>query len=188
MPQEEEPLTFRPLVVDDAIRRVLGAVARDPYPRILIDGRSGAGKTTIALCVADELDARVVSLDEFYPGWSGLATATEIAGGIVRDHRAGALSRYRRWDWERHAWAQHCAVEPERPLVIEGCGVLTASSASDATASMWLDGDANARYAAAMARDGDGFRAHWEMWARQERIHMRTHDPAGLADIAASVC
>ncbi len=188
MPQEEAPLTFRPLVVDDAIRRVLDAVARADRPRILIDGRSGAGKTTIAHRIADALGARVVSLDEFYPGWSGLAAATEIAGGIARDHRDGILARYRRWDWERHEWSHERTVDPTRPLVVEGCGALTASSARDATASMWFDGDADRRYAAAIARDGEGFRSHWEMWAEQERIHMTAHDPAGLADIVAEVC
>src|SRR5699024_2151410 len=152
VPQEEAPLTFRAAVVDDAIRRVLDAVRRVPRPRILIDGRSGAGKTTIAHRIADELGARVVSLDEFYPGWSGLAAATEIAGGIVREHREGSDARYRRWDWERDVWSQECLVDPERALIVEGCGALTAASARDATASMWFDGDADARYAAAIAR------------------------------------
>ena len=39
---------------------------------ILIDGRSGAGKTTFAGLVGEATGFHVIHLDEFYPGWGGL--------------------------------------------------------------------------------------------------------------------
>ena len=43
-----------------------------PYT-LLIDGPSGAGKTTLALQIGEALGIPVVHLDDFYPGWGGLA-------------------------------------------------------------------------------------------------------------------
>ena len=66
---------------DDALRLVL-AHARDAPPScgpvhvIGIDGRSGAGKTSLAREVAAAWPAALVSMDSIYPGWEGLAAAT----------------------------------------------------------------------------------------------------------------
>ncbi|MEO8095730.1 MAG: hypothetical protein ABI632_12485, partial [Pseudolysinimonas sp.] len=49
------------------------AIASGPRPVVLIDGRSGAGKTTLARELAPLVGAQLVSLDDVYPGWDGLA-------------------------------------------------------------------------------------------------------------------
>ena len=158
----------------------------DPRGRIVIDGRSGAGKTTLAHRIAAVVGVRVVSLDEFYPGWDGLAEATHITERIVTSHAAGRIATYRRWDWERDVWLpQEHAVQPDAALVIEGCGALSRTTAEPATLSIWIDGDETARRERALRRDGDGFRKHWDAWAAQEKAHIRAHDPQGLAAYTA---
>lgn len=158
----------------------------------MVDGRSGAGKTSMAHALAAALaDARprVVSLDEFYPGWSGLAAASAIAADLVVAHAAGETGVYRPWDWVRDEWApEERAVDPSCPLIIEGCGALTPRAAASATCAVWLDGDPVVRRERALARDGETFRPHWAAWARQEDVHIDAHDPAVLATIAARVC
>lgn len=62
---------------------------------VLVDGRSGTGKTTLGDQLARLLGAQVVHLDDVYPGWDGLRAA---ADAVVRDV-LGAPSGYRRWDW-----------------------------------------------------------------------------------------
>jgi len=188
-PQEEAALSqLDEAALGEIARAAVRAVRADPRGRIVIDGRSGAGKTTIAHQIADDTGARVVSLDEFYPGWEGLEEATRIAARLVADHAAGREGAYRRWDWERGAWLRReHVVDPGIRLIIEGCGSLTASSARAATASIWIDGDAAARRQRALERDGDGFRAFWDVWAAQEDAHIRAHDPRRLATYAADV-
>ena len=63
---------------------------------MLIDGRSGTGKTTLGEALATELGAQLVHLDDVYPGWDGLSAA---ASAVVEDV-LGAPSGYRRWDWD----------------------------------------------------------------------------------------
>src|SRR5690606_18988766 len=57
-----------------------GRTGAGPPVLVGVDGRSGAGKTDLAAAAARLLDrsghaARVVHLEDLYPGWSGLAAA-----------------------------------------------------------------------------------------------------------------
>lgn len=149
---------------------------------VLVDGGSGSGKTTYARAlVARERAAgrrvELVSLDDFYPGWSGLAEASRM---VVDD----VLGRggYRRWDWARDRPGEWVALDPAADLVIEGCGALTPASAAYADRTIWLERDAAERKRLALGRDGDAFAPWWDHWATQEAEHWAAHDPRGLAD------
>ncbi|NHI16926.1 hypothetical protein [Microbacterium excoecariae] len=167
-----------------AADRLAAFLAPGPF-RLVIDGRSGAGKTTLARAVATARGARLVSLDEFYPGWGGLARATPVAARILTDHAAGRAATYRRWDWARGEYeTRERRVDPGEPLVVEGCGSLSPAAARAATCAVWLDADAHARRDRALARDGDGFRPFWDMWAAQEDAHILDHAPESLATFA----
>lgn len=189
---EEAPLTVPPAasaVVETALAAVREAGVA--APRIVIDGRSGAGKTTVARALAAAWPGacRLVSLDEFYPGWSGLREGSRIAAGLLAAHASGRTGRYRRWDWERGVWdAKGDPVDPAVPLVVEGCGALSVAAARHATASIWMDGDAGLRRERALARDGEGFEPFWDMWADQESAHIRREDPQALATTAITAC
>jgi uridine kinase len=174
-----------------AFDRVVGVAVRvlraDPRGRIVIDGRSGAGKTTLARRVAELAGARLVSLAEFYEGWSGLAGATAVAARLVADHAAGSVGRYHRWDWERGEYSsRETTIDPSVALVVEGCGALSESAAAHASTSIWIDGDAAVRKRLALTRDGDSFAPYWEMWEAQEEEHIRANDPERLAQLSFS--
>ncbi|WP_145978733.1 hypothetical protein [Granulicoccus phenolivorans] len=152
---------------------------------ILIDGGSGAGKTTLAGALHAALPGtQLVGLDECYPGWDGLAAAAEM---VARDLLAPLTPGFRRWDWVAGRPADWVSLDPDRPLIIEGCGALTPASAPAALLRIWLDREAGARRTAALARDGATFEAHWEQWAAQERAHWAAHRPWELADLVVEV-
>jgi len=161
-----------------------------PNPVVLIDGRSGAGKSTLARLLIEcwRGPVQLVALDSLYPGWDGLDAASQI----VRDQilvpvRRGEAGVWRRWDWGRDAPAEEHRVRPDRPLVIEGSGALTAGSAALADVTVWMDGPESARRRRALSRDGDAYRPHWERWARQEERHVARDRPDGLAQILIEV-
>ncbi|WP_456283348.1 hypothetical protein [Microbacterium sp. JZ101] len=175
------------VAITEAAHRVRALIDARAARRVVVDGRSGAGKTTLARLVVEAWPgAQLVSLDELYPGWGGLREGAALACALVlAPHAAGSVGRYRRFDWALGTFAgAEVRVDPDRPLVVEGCGALTPASAEVADASVWLDAEAALRRERALARDGDGFAPYWDMWAAQEDAHIASEAPEARADLA----
>lgn len=182
-----------PELVDPGVLRELaaralasGAPASRAAPRlrpvVLIDGRSGSGKTTLGEALAPLVDAaELVGLDDVYPGWSGLASASEaVAATILRSADPG----YRRWDWELSRPSTWRSLDGTRPVVVEGAGSLTPASSALATFRIWVELDEATRRARVSGRsDADAYAPRWRMWAEQEDERLRLHDPRSLADV-----
>lgn len=155
-------------------------------PVVVIDGGSGAGKSSLAGRVAAAwplLDrVQVIALDSIYPGWDGLDAGVQRAlDGILRPHRRGLFGTWQRWEWERGIEAESHAVDPTLGVIIEGSGILTPTTAALADIRIWVDAAESARKVRALARDGDAYRPHWDRWAAQEHVHVRRDNPHGLA-------
>lgn len=166
-------------VTDLAARARAAATAVDARLVVLVDGRSGTGKTTIGSAMAGELGAQLVHLDDVYPGWDGLRAA---ADAVVTDV-LGAPSGHRRWDWAASAPADWVSLDPVAPVVVEGCGALSRASAPLASLGVWLVADDAVRKRRAIDRDGDVFAVEWDRWARQEDAFIAAEDPESLADV-----
>lgn len=175
-----------PVVVDDAaaVPAILEAVARASdaaWPVVLVDGRSGAGKSTVAdRLVAAWPRAQLVRMDALTPGWDGL----DAASAQVVELLAGDPPRWRAWDWSSDAPGAWHGVERDRPLVVEGVGTLTAAARAIATVGVWVEliDDAQRRRRA-LQRDGDAYRPHWARWAAQEDAYVARELPRDRADI-----
>lgn len=148
-----------------------------------VDGRSGVGKTDLALAAAELLvaaghPAHVVHLDALYPGWSGLAPALpRLCAEVVAPLLAGRPGRYRSWDWDADRPGPPVVV-PLRPVVVvEGVGTLASPCASDFDVRLWLEAPAAVRRVRALARDGETFAPHWDHWAEQEEAVLAARPP-----------
>lgn len=170
----------------EATARLLAAGA------VLIDGRSGSGKTEFARALLAGLRAagrapRLLQVEDLYPGWDGLAAGSAAVAGALR------TGRYRRYDWHRGAFdpAPVMIGPAGPPLVVEGCGALTAGNLAAAreraggaeVVGVWLECAETVRRERAIARDGDAYAPHWERWAAQEAAHDAVHRPRELADL-----
>jgi cytidylate kinase len=159
-----------------------------PHPVVLIDGRSGAGKSTIAAEVSRVLDAELLALDAVYPGWDGLASGVEqVREGVLSPLERGASGSWTGWDWANDRPAGEHTVQPRRPLVVEGSGILTPATRELSHVQVWVESPESSRRARALARDGETYRPHWMRWAAQEERHLRDHDPRALASIVIYV-
>ncbi|MEV7630933.1 hypothetical protein AB0N64_00840 [Microbacterium sp. NPDC089318] len=187
-PPSADPFGERLGAATDRIREAIRAVSAS-NPVVVIDGRSGAGKSSLAARVARAwpltTPVQLLALDSVYPGWNGLERGAEIAHeSVLRPHGRGLIGIWRRWDWEREEEAEAHAVDPALGLVVEGCGALTPASAALADVTVWVDGPRDSRRRRALERDGDGFRSHWDMWAAQEDAHIARHEPQRLAQLS----
>ncbi len=159
--------------------RTAAAAAR---PVVLIDGRSGSGKSSLADVLAPQLHAQLVRLDDIYPGWDGLQAGSDH----VHEFVLASTPRWRSWDWVADRAGPWHELDASRALVIEGAGALSAANRALATCGIWIELDAATRKQRALARDGESFEPHWDRWAAQEERfaaaeHPRTHADLKLA-------
>ncbi|MCL2490746.1 MAG: cobalt ABC transporter [Propionibacteriaceae bacterium] len=173
---------MRPHSVDELANLAIDASAGRRLV-VLIDGRSGAGKTTLAIDLGRALrrlgwPVQIVSLDDVYPGWHGLATAAAAVPQMLAPVDAG----YRRYDWAQGRPADWVHLDPTAPIIIEGAGALTPTSAPRATLRVWVDGAEAVRRQAVVSRDGpvDDW---WDDWSAQENAHIEADNPIALADV-----
>ena len=141
------------------------AGATRAVPVVTIDGYSGSGKSTLAAALVRLVNGwQVLHLDDWYPGWDGLAAGADIARRIAADLRAGRASSYEAWDWEHGATGATIPV-PLAPTIIEGCGAIEAV----ADLAVWIaDPGEDERRSRALARDGQTYAPHWQRWADQD--------------------
>lgn len=136
---------------------------------VAIDGRSGAGKTSLAELVAERLEAPVVHMDDIYPGWDGLAAALPVlADEVLIPLRSGEPGVFRRWDWAAGEHGGELEVPVAPFVVVEGCGSSVGPAGQLADLRVWLDADAEQRRARGLTRDAGSFDEQWDSWAQQE--------------------
>lgn len=157
-------------------------------PLLLIDGRSGAGKTTLVERLVGgwpgSEQPQVVALDSVYPGWDGLdAGAATIIDQVIEPFSRGEAGAWPRWDWAHERYAERHEVDPGRPLIVEGVGILQPRCVRLAPIRIWLDAPDAERRARAIARDGATYEPHWERWGRQELAHIQRNSPIELATV-----
>ncbi|MCU1438309.1 MAG: ATP-binding protein [Naasia sp.] len=153
------------------------ALARASRPVVLVDGRSGSGKTSLATVLAPALRAQLVSLDDLYPGWDGLEAGSAAVVDII------GARRWTRWDWAAGRPGGEQRIDPERPLVVEGCGALSRRNRELATLGVWVDSPDDLRKRRALARDGEAYAREWDRWAAQEDVFLARERPGVLADV-----
>ena len=144
---------------------------------VLVDGRSGSGKTFYAAMFAQALDATVVHMDDLYPGWDGLDAGIEIlARDILLPLSIARPVRYHRWDWANDRWGDEVDIGVPEMLIVEGTGACSAATLPFSVLSVWVDAPDADRYRRAMERDGRVYAENWDRWAAQENAHFARED------------
>ncbi|MBG0740911.1 chorismate-binding protein [Paeniglutamicibacter antarcticus] len=145
-----------------------------PLPVIIgIDGRSGAGKTTLALELAALLrehhKVTVFHLEDIYPGWNGLAAGVErYVSTVLTPLRNGLPAQWISWDWDNHYDGALHVTEPAEIVIMEGVGAAHSSAAPLLDVVIRVEAPADHRKARAIARDGETFAPFWDAWSVQE--------------------
>ena len=145
-----------------------------PAPVIIaIDGRSGAGKTTLAIELAARLrnhhKVSLFHLEDIYPGWNGLAAGVErYVTTVLAPLRRGEPATWVSWDWERHYDGDTRVTLPAEIVIVEGVGAAAAAARPLLDAVIWADSPDNERRTRALERDGETYGPYWDQWAAQE--------------------
>ena len=153
---------------------------------IAVDGWSGSGKTSLAGRVAAAVGVPCVHLDDWVPGWSGLARSVELlVDWVLRPLAEGRPARWQRWDWNTGRFDPATQVlAPADVVIVEGCGAGSALARPWLSTVMWISLDEPQRRRRLRARPDWPIYAPWaDMWAEQERALRAGEDPLAAADV-----
>ena len=145
-----------------------------PAPVIIaIDGRSGAGKTTLAIELAATLrnhhKVSLFHLEDIYPGWDGLSAGVErYVTTVLAPLSRGEAASWVSWDWKNHNDGDPRVTLPAEIVIVEGVGAAAAAARPLLDAVIWADAPDGERRTRALARDGETYEPFWDQWAGQE--------------------
>jgi len=160
-------------------------------PTIVIDGPSGAGKSTLADALlrlwprqnSSAERVQLVRLDDIYPGWEGLEAAATVAQHILSERTRGRSASWQRYDWARGELTTWHEVDPTRPLIVEGCGSLSTQAVEGAQIRIWVSVSEDVRKERALARGGEDFESHWDVWDQQFSARILRENPERFANM-----
>lgn len=160
-----------------------------PAPVIIaVDGRSGAGKTTLAVELAARLrqhhKVSLFHLEDIYPGWNGLRTGIErYVATVLTPLSQGTAAEWVSWDWERHYDGGLNVTLPAEIVIVEGVGSAADAARPMLDAVVWVEAPGDDRRRRALTRDGSTYEPYWDTWAAQEEEWLSDDSVIAEADI-----
>ena len=144
---------------------------------IAIDGRAGAGKTTLAARLFEELSldktVEVIHMDDLYNGWEKALDAglTKTLESIVKSHHNKVVFEIEIFNWQLMSFDSKEEINPVDILILEGVGA-GQKVVRDAGATLyWLDIDAEVGIQRVLNRDGNQIASQMKQWQISQEIH-----------------
>lgn len=151
---------------------------------VLIDGHSGAGKTTFAEGLNRSVGGEMVSTDDLLKGWDGQFTYWKrLVRNVFEPVMAGRPGGYWRYDWLLGRFTEWIPVKPAPILIVEGVGAARAEGRALASLTIFIDAPRSVREARSLARDGQAMQTHLARWRHREDLHFGADATAWCADL-----
>jgi dephospho-CoA kinase len=171
-PGEPEATGWRVEKLSEVVRRLRAAAPAGRPLLVAIDGRGGAGKSTLAERLRSVVPASaVVHTDDVawnhaYFDWGGL-----MAENVIKPLHRGEAVEFRPRAWAEHHRPGAIRVAAGLDVVwIEGTGIIREELAAWIDAAIWVQGDLDEQERRLVARDGDSAdqRRHVAAWLAEE--------------------
>ena len=167
--------------LDIAFQRLIDKQESGKLPIVLIDGRAAAGKSLFANQLAElyfqseKQAARVISMDDLYPGWEGLASGSiYLLTQILTPLSQGKTANWQVWNWADNKRGAIDAVNGHREfsggtaLIVEGCGSISRLTSEIGDITIWVEADFQIRKKRFNQRDSGKFDGYFSIWSAQE--------------------
>ncbi len=144
---------------------------------IAIDGRAGAGKTTLAAALFTELSLKhsvgVIHMDDLYEGWENALGLhlTRTLETIVKAHQMNKTFEIKIFNWESMKFDSTQKIEPVEILILEGVGAGQKVVREAGATLHWLDIDPEVGVARVLKRDGNQIAQQMKQWQIDQELH-----------------
>jgi hypothetical protein len=173
-PGETAAVGWRVVAVIDAVRQLRDASPKvTGRPRVIaIDGRGGAGKTTLAERLrAVEPNSAIVHTDDIAWNHAYFDWGAVLAENVLEPLHRGEAVDFRPESWIAHERAGSITVPSGTDFIwVEGTGIIREELAPWLDASVWMQGDLDEQECLLVVRDGDAPAQleHVANWLREE--------------------
>ncbi len=191
-PGEPQAVGWRVVPVLDVVRQLTDASPDvTGRPRVIaVDGRGGAGKTTLARRLGAVLPrSAVVHTDDIAWHHAYFDWGTVLIENILRPLHRGEAVDFRPRPWITRGRPGSIAVPSGAEfVVIEGTGVIREELAPWLDASIWMQGDLEEQERLLAGRDGDSpeQREHVARWLQEELPFMLREQPWARATVVVA--
>ena len=172
-----------PLALHDLVEAVRSARAPAGVETriVAIDGPGGAGKSSLAIRLAHELDAPIIHTDDFASWENPVDWWPELITRALVPLAAGAPARYQPTRWGKEE-RKPVLIEPASFVILEGVTASRQAFRPYLAYSIWIETPRDLRLKRGLERDGEHARAQWEQWMEEEDRYVERERPAEHAD------
>ena len=186
----------------DALTNAISATVPGSTTKLVaIDGRGGAGKSSLACELADRLDnTTVVAVDDF---WLPLSSRPDrdsvisqpgadydwhrLRDQVIQPLAEGRSGRYQRYDWRDDKLAEWHYVPAGGAPIVEGVFSIREELRDLYDIRVWVETPAAICLARGLERDGEGARDLWKNeWMRAYEQYIVATDPSSYANYILS--
>jgi uridine kinase len=156
-----------------------------PVKIIAIDGRGGAGKSTLADKLAEELNAEILHTDDFASWDNSTNWWPRVIEDVFEPIKAGAKTL----SYARSSWAPNHHPEPIKDqlvtptMILEGVSSARKEFRPYLTYAIWVETPKELCLKRGLERDGQDALPVWQKWIKQEDEYIARDNPRAYADI-----
>lgn len=156
---------------------------------IAIDGFGGAGKSTFAKKLVEELPgAKILQLDDFYAPGLGAADRKRLLEEVLIPLSKNETAKYREYLWATDTYSDWKEIEPGGILIVEGVFSLHSELFPYYDFTIWIEFPQEKGFTRAVKRDLDAHNVDntklWQdIWMPLEKEYKETEKPFERASI-----
>lgn len=149
-----------------------------------IDGREGAGKSTLAESLRRGLrNTTIIPLEDFYSPELLEVDRKRVVSQVINPLKNNQpAAKYQRFDWNKNGLMEWRSVQNEGILIVEGATALHPDLLEFYDLTIWVECPAETGLKRGASRDVHGYklstRAEWlSIWVPKEKEYIKTHTP-----------